>query len=65
MTKVDLAFELVGQQPIPADHGYALYGALSRVLPAVHRDNGVAIHPIGGQQMGRFATSSAVRPASV
>ena len=52
MTKVDLAFALVGQRPIPADHGYGLYGALSRILPAVHCDNGIAIHPIGGQQIG-------------
>lgn len=49
---VDLAFNLTTQGTIPADHGYALYGALSRIVPAVHRENGVAIHPIWGRQVG-------------
>jgi CRISPR-associated protein Cas6 len=49
---VDLSFQLTSAQPIPADHGYALYAAVSRLLPAVHAENGFAIHPIGGRQVG-------------
>lgn len=35
MAKVDVAFPVLGKQ-IPADHGYALYGAVSRVIPLIH-----------------------------
>lgn len=49
---VDLAFRLQGTDPIPADHGYALYAAVSHLIPEVHRENGVAIHPIAGRQVG-------------
>ena len=50
--RVDLAFRLQGTAPIPADHGYALYSAISRVIPGVHQENGIAIHPIVGRQVG-------------
>ncbi|MGD9858197.1 MAG: type I-MYXAN CRISPR-associated protein Cas6/Cmx6 [Planctomycetaceae bacterium] len=49
---IDLAFNLVSREPIHVDHGYALFGAVSRVLPDVHRENGLAIHPIRGRQIG-------------
>jgi CRISPR-associated protein Cas6 len=49
---VDLAFRLQGTGPIPADHGYALYAAVSHLIPEVHRENGIAIHPICGRQVG-------------
>jgi CRISPR-associated protein Cas6 len=49
---IDLAYRLTAAQPIPADHGYALYAAVSRLLPAVHAENGIAIHPVGGRQIG-------------
>lgn len=52
MNTVDLAFPLLGDQPIAADHGYHLYAALSRLLPALHQSNGVAVHPIRGIQIG-------------
>ncbi len=52
MAMVDVAFALLGQTPIPADHGYVLYGSLCRVLPELHCGNGFAIHPIRGQQIG-------------
>ena len=32
---IDFAYRLTGG-PIPADHGYLLYAALSKVLPALH-----------------------------
>ena len=49
---VDLSFSLVGNNAIAADHGYALYGAISRLLPAVHQENGNAVHSIRGRQVG-------------
>lgn len=52
MPTVDLAFAVLATEPIPADHGYHLYGALSRVLPQLHQSNGIAVHPILGQQIG-------------
>jgi len=50
---IDLVFRLQGADPIPADHGYALYAAVSRIIPEVHQGNGIAIHPIGGRQVGQ------------
>lgn len=49
---VDLSFSLVGNKSVAADHGYVLYGAISRLLPAAHQENGVAVHPIRGRQVG-------------
>lgn len=49
---VDLSFRLRGSS-IPADHGYALFGALSRQLPWLHGDEAVGIHPIHGQLIGQ------------
>jgi CRISPR-associated protein Cas6 len=50
---IDLSFMLTGTNPIAADHGYALYGAISRVLEdKVHAENGVGIHPVRGRQLG-------------
>lgn len=48
---IDLAFQVSGSS-LPADHGFALYGAISRLLPAVHESNGVAIHPVRGRIVG-------------
>ena len=52
MSTVDLAFALVGTRPIPSDHSYLLYASLSRLVPAIHSENGIAVHPIRGRQMG-------------
>ena len=50
---VDLSFTLTGTSAIAADHGYALYGAISRVLAdKVHAENGIGVHPIRGRQVG-------------
>ena len=63
MPKVDLSFPLLGGQ-IPADHGYLLYAAVSRLLPVAHPAvgqafqpdtppaDGYAIHPLRGRQLG-------------
>lgn len=52
MTHIDLAFTIRAEKPVPVDHGYALYGAVSRLLPDVHRENGIALHPLRGRQIG-------------
>jgi len=49
---IDLAFNLSATRPVPSDHGYLLYSAVSRMLPAAHQTNGIAIHPIRGQIIG-------------
>jgi CRISPR-associated protein Cas6 len=50
MATIELVFALTSAAPIAADHGYHLYAAISRVLPVLHEPNGIAIHPIRGQQ---------------
>src|SRR5215831_7703133 len=49
MAVIDLSFVLVGTT-IPLDHGYSLFSALSRVVPALHADRRVGVHPIRGRQ---------------
>jgi CRISPR-associated protein Cas6 len=44
---IDLAFPVRGAA-VPRDHGYALYGALSRVIPSVHGASWIAVHGIAG-----------------
>ncbi|HEX8200170.1 MAG TPA: type I-MYXAN CRISPR-associated protein Cas6/Cmx6 [Isosphaeraceae bacterium] len=44
---IDLSFELEGDR-IPLDYGYALFSALSRVVPRLHGDLRVGVHPIRG-----------------
>jgi CRISPR-associated endonuclease/helicase Cas3 len=48
---VDLSFRATGG-PIPLDHGYALFGALGRVLGDVHGADWLAVHPIVGIPRG-------------
>lgn len=36
--------------PLPADHTNAIYGAISRILPAVQGENGFGLHPIRRRQ---------------
>ena len=49
MPVIDLCFALVGNT-IPLDHGYCLFSALCRVVPALHGDHRAGVHPIGGRQ---------------
>ena len=49
---IELSFPAFGQTPIPADHGYALLGAVTQLVPSVHGGNGFALAPIGGRQVG-------------
>lgn len=47
---MDLAFPVRGRT-IPSDHGYQLYGALSRAIPAVHKADWIGIHGIAGKRL--------------
>lgn len=48
MAIVELHFPLTGTT-LPLDHGYALYGAISRHLPEVHGADWIAIESISGK----------------
>jgi CRISPR-associated protein Cas6 len=47
MPTIDLAFVLRGST-IPLDYGYALFGALCRVVPELHGNRRIGVHPIRG-----------------
>jgi CRISPR-associated protein Cas6 len=47
MPVIDLAFELRGTS-IPLDYGYDLFAALCRIVPSLHGDRRVGVHPIRG-----------------
>lgn len=49
--KVDLCFQVLGKT-IPVDHGFALHGAMSRILPHFHEDQTVGIKLIRGRYIG-------------
>jgi CRISPR-associated protein Cas6 len=51
-TMIELSFVLTGTADLPADHGYHLYAAVSRLLPSMHEPNGIGIHPIRGRLIG-------------
>ncbi len=50
MPTIDLAFDLRGTT-IPLDYGYALFSALCRVVPQLHGDRRVGVHPIRGMRL--------------
>jgi CRISPR-associated protein Cas6 len=51
MPSVDLVFHLRGST-IPVDHGYALYAALNRLMPALHGAQAIGVQPIRGTYSG-------------
>lgn len=51
MPSIDLAFRLTGSA-VPVDHGYALYAALSRILPEIHEAKDIGVQPIRGIYSG-------------
>lgn len=51
MPAIDFSFKLLGG-PIPVDHGYHVYSSISRVLPAIHGDDQIGVHPIFGHLLG-------------
>ena len=48
---VDVRFRLQGNQ-IPADHGYHLISAIAQLIPELHSDKEVGLHPISGRPIG-------------
>lgn len=53
---VDVRFLLQGSQ-IPADHGYHLFSAISQLVPELHSDEEVGLHPIAGRPSGNRCIS--------
>jgi hypothetical protein len=52
MPLIELHFPVLGAE-IPADHGYALYGAMSRLVPRIHtHEMTLRIGPIRGSYIG-------------
>lgn len=51
MPYVDLAFRL-NRSAIVVDHGYALYAALSQVVPEIHQATDIGVQPIRGIYSG-------------
>ena len=47
MPIIDLSLAIKGAT-IPLDYGYALFGALSRIVPQIHGDRRIGVHPIRG-----------------
>lgn len=58
---VDIRFPLIGRD-LPADHGYALCGAVCHIIPELHADKSVGIHPVSGRLTG--ARMLALSPSS-
>ena len=50
-TYADIAFPVRGD-PLPLDHGYLLFSALSRVAPELHRQPAWGVHPVLGVRDG-------------
>ena len=50
--QLDLEFPVFSTSAIAVDHGYHLYAGLSNALSTVHSENGIAVHPIRGRQIG-------------
>ncbi len=50
--KVDLAFQLTGKT-LPVDHGYAVYAAISRILPRWHEEGSAGMGLIRGRYVGQ------------
>lgn len=48
---VDVAFPLKGKS-LPLDHGYALFGAVSRIVPVLHDEAEWGLFPVHGSRLG-------------
>lgn len=54
MPYIDLAFRITGTS-VPVDHGYALYAAISRIVPEIHNARAIGVQPIRGVYGGNGA----------
>jgi CRISPR-associated protein Cas6 len=59
---VDLWFPVTGRT-LPSDHGYALYGALARVVPGLHEADDWALHTVRGKALGPGMIALSNRPS--
>jgi CRISPR-associated protein Cas6 len=59
--KVDLRFQVFGQS-VKVDHGYALFAAISRILPEFHEAGDIGLRLIRGRYMGNGQLN--ISPAS-
>ena len=59
--KVDLRFQVFGQS-VKVDHGYALFAAISRVLPEFHEAGDIGLRLIRGRYIGNGQLN--ISPAS-
>ena len=59
---IEVRFPVRGHTPIPTDHGYAMMGAVTQIVPSVHGGNGFALAPIVGRNIG--ARKMAFTPGS-
>ncbi len=59
MPSVDIAFPLRAAATVPRDHGYALYGALSRMQACLHETTWLGVHPLPGKPEGDFLVVAA------
>lgn len=50
--KVDFGFQILGRT-LPVDHGYAIYAAISRILPRWHDMTGVGMALVRGRYIGQ------------
>jgi len=55
MTYVELQFPVMGTT-LPSDHGYALYGAISKVIPEAHGADWLAVETVPGVARGDGTT---------
>lgn len=55
MVYVELRFPVIGSS-VPSDHGYAIFSAISRVIPELHHANWFALETVPGAARGDGAT---------
>jgi CRISPR-associated protein Cas6 len=55
MVYLELRFPVIGNA-LPSDHGYAIFSAISKILPEAHEADWLALETIPGQARGDGAT---------
>ena len=60
MPTIDLSLAIRGTT-IPLDYGYGLFSALCRVVPRLHGDRRVGVHPIRGMRLAAAAADARAR----
>ncbi len=51
MPIIDVSFKVKGEK-LPADHGYLMLSAISRLIPSIHSDSSCGIFPVTGVNIG-------------